>query len=157
MLVTVTVCAAEVVPLLWLPNARAFVDSETAGGATVAVPVTLITCGEPAALWAMLTVAVFAPVVVGEKSTPMVQLPPGDTGARQLFVTVNWLALVPPSVTPLTARTPVPVSEIVITWLVVVPTAWLPNASVVVGLNAATGIGGASTGPMPADVTDSAV
>ena len=72
------------------------------------MPPTGTVFGDPAALWAMLTAAVFTPVVVGLNVTVMVQVPAGATAAAQPFVTVNCDRSAPVSVTPVTERLALP-------------------------------------------------
>ncbi len=87
LLVSVTVCAALVVPTCWLLKVRLVLERVTAGavGATP-VPVRLTLCGLPAALSVIDSVPVRVPVAVGVKVTLMVQLAPAATEAPQVFV-----------------------------------------------------------------------
>ena len=52
------------------------------GTGAIPVPVRVTVCGEPGALLAMFSVAVFSPVVVGANRTLTVQLAPGTTVAH---------------------------------------------------------------------------
>jgi len=76
--------------------------------AAMPLPLTVTLEGDPAALLAMETVAVLAPVVVGLNSTETVQEPPGTTAVVQLFVNENCV-VAPLRVTPDTVRLAVPV------------------------------------------------
>ncbi len=79
------------------------------------VPVRDTVCGLPAALSAMVTVAVFAPAVVGAKVTFTVHEAPGATEAHPAAgVAVNDAASVPVTVTPDTTRAALPVLPTVI-------------------------------------------
>ena len=71
-------------------------------------PVTVTTLGDPAALCAICTVALFAPVLVGRNVTDTVHDPPGATVPHVVLV-ANWVGLVPARVTPVTTRLAVPV------------------------------------------------
>ncbi len=84
LLVSVTVCAALVVPTCWLLKVRVLLDNVTAGA--IPVPLRLTLCGLPAALSVIDSVPVRVPVAVGVKVTLMVQLAPAATEAPQVFV-----------------------------------------------------------------------
>src|SRR3954454_12556223 len=92
----------SVLVFVWLifcaPNASVAGTAIVGTGVTL-VPVRLTVCGDPAALLAMLTLAVFAPSDVGAKRTVTVQDAPGSTVA-QFVVEVNWFAFSPVRVTP---------------------------------------------------------
>lgn len=80
-LVTVTVCAALIVPTTWLPNVSDGVDTLTVWVSAVPVPVRLTDCGLPVASSAMESVPVRGLLAdVGVNVTPTVQLfgVPGD-------------------------------------------------------------------------------
>ncbi len=87
LLVSVTACAALVLPTCWLPKLRLVGERVTAGavGATP-VPVRLTLCGLPAALSVIDTVPVRVPVAVGVNVTLIVQLAAAATDAPQVFV-----------------------------------------------------------------------
>ena len=86
-LVSVTVCAALVVPTCWLAKVRLALDRETAGAATLLpLPVRLTVCGLPAALSVIVTLAVLVPVAVGVNVTLIVQLAPAGTELPQVLV-----------------------------------------------------------------------
>ena len=72
-LVSVTVCAALVVPTVWLANVRLVEDKLTTGIAT-AVPVSETACGLEAALSVSVIAPVSVPAAVGLKVTEIVQL-----------------------------------------------------------------------------------
>jgi hypothetical protein len=71
--VSVACCAALAVPTRWLPNASVEV-SETTGAGCVPVPLSATACGLPAALSAIDTEAVLAPVAVGLKVAEIVHV-----------------------------------------------------------------------------------
>jgi len=74
------------------------------------VPLTVTLEGDPPALWAMETVAVLAPIVVGANRTLTAQEPPGATAVVQPFVNENCgVGSAPVKVTPDTVRLVVPV------------------------------------------------
>src|SRR5207253_11341330 len=78
LLVSVTFCAALVVPTRCLPKALLVAESVAVGGVTP-VPVSDTDCGLSAASPVMYAVAVQAPVAAGVKLTLIVQLAPGAT------------------------------------------------------------------------------
>src|SRR4051794_20983372 len=119
--------AVVVVLIRFVPKALAC--SAATGSGVTPFPVRLTMLGEPAALCAMDTVAVFAPMVVGANRTVTVHEPPGAT-VVQVVAEVNWFALVPARVTPETTRFAVPVFvTVMVCGPDVVPVAWLPNPS----------------------------
>src|SRR5712692_2717892 len=86
-LVSVTVCAALVVLIVWLANVRLAGDRLTAGAAVeVPVPVRPTECGLPLALSVMVTAAVRVPVAVVVNVTEIVQLALAASEAGQLLV-----------------------------------------------------------------------
>jgi hypothetical protein len=85
--VNVTVCAALVVPTVWLLNVSDAGVTIAVGVAGLApVPVRLTICGLPEALSATLTLPVLVPAAVGVKVTLIVQFPPAANKLPQLFV-----------------------------------------------------------------------
>src|SRR5437879_2164754 len=78
LLVSVTFCAALVVPMRCSPNALLAAESVAVGGVTP-VPVSDTDCGLSAASSVMFAVAARAPVTAGVKLTLIVQLAPGPT------------------------------------------------------------------------------
>src|SRR5437868_5113203 len=84
-LVSVTVCAALVVLINWLPKVRLVGDRLTAG-AVVPVPVNETVCGLPAALSVTESVPVREPAAVGVKLTEIVHVADAATDVPQLFV-----------------------------------------------------------------------
>src|SRR5437879_12836167 len=78
LLVSVTFCAALVVPMRCSPNALLAAESVAVGGVTP-VPVSDTDCGLSAASSVMFTVAARAPVAAGVKLMLIVQLAPGAT------------------------------------------------------------------------------
>src|SRR5437762_2048555 len=95
----------------------------------IPVPVTE-TVWAPAPLAAVtFTVEVFAPVVVGLKTTLIVQLPPTATDVPHVLVCENWPALAPVSVMLVTGTTSVPMFvTVTVCAALATPTAWLANA-----------------------------
>ncbi len=73
-LLSVTICAALIVPTPWLAKVRLVADKLTIGAGAVPVPVKVTVCGLPVALSVMLTAALRVPVALGTKVTLMVQL-----------------------------------------------------------------------------------
>jgi len=86
--VSVTACAALVVPTCWLVNVKLDADKLTTGaGAGVPVPLRVMVCGLPVALSVMDTEADRVPVAVGVKVTLIVQVPLlAATELPQVFV-----------------------------------------------------------------------
>ncbi len=72
-LVSVTACAALVVPTVWLANVKLAGDKLTPGTAT-AVPVSDIACGLEAALSVSVIAPVCVPAAVGLNVTEIAQL-----------------------------------------------------------------------------------
>ena len=98
--------------------------------AELPLPVRATTCGLPAALSAMLSVPVRAPVVVGEKVTLTLQAVPAGSVAGKPHVLV-W-AKSPEAVMVVIPRLLLPVLLIVTTCgLLEAPTDWLPNTRLV--------------------------
>ena len=85
-LVSVTVCAALVVPTPWEVANVKLAGERLAMGAVTPVPFSAITCGVLPALSAMLTEPTELPAAVGEKVTLMVQIPPAIRDAPQVLV-----------------------------------------------------------------------
>ena len=81
LLLTVMACAVEVLLTSIGPKSSGAGDTAASGASPVSVPVPIkaILDDNPAALWAMLTVADFAPMVVGLNATLTVQERPGAT------------------------------------------------------------------------------
>jgi len=75
-LVSLTFCAALVVPGAWLANVRLAGESVTAGEVCSPVPERVTDCGLAGALSAKLTVAERAPLAEGVKFTVTMQLAP---------------------------------------------------------------------------------
>ena len=84
-LVTVTTCAALVVPTVWLANVRLAGDKLTSGTPT-AVPVSETACGLEAALSVSVIAPVSVPATVGLKVTEIVQLAFAAKPVPQVFV-----------------------------------------------------------------------
>src|SRR5438477_6103097 len=84
---SVTVCAALVVAVCWLPNARLAGDKLTAAGvAVVPVPERLTLCGLPAALSVMVTAPARAPAAAGVKVMLMGHPAPAASEVPQVLV-----------------------------------------------------------------------
>ena len=88
-LLSVTVCAAEVVPAVAEKLSDEGESDATGTGAAVPVPVRVTICGEPVALSVTSRLPVTLPVVTGAKVTEMVQLAPAANDAPQLLVSLN--------------------------------------------------------------------
>src|SRR5260370_18272453 len=83
-LASVTVCAALMVPTVWLVKVSEEAERLTTGAEAAApVPVRLTDCGLPEALSVMLRVPVRVPDAVGVNVTLMVQLSPAHTALPQ--------------------------------------------------------------------------
>jgi hypothetical protein len=104
--VSVTVCAALVVPTFCDANVRLAGESEAPG--PVPVPDRLTEFGELAAFDATATEPLLAPDAVGLNVTDTLQVPAGAT-VPQVVVAAKSPAFVPPTVTPLTTRLALPV------------------------------------------------
>src|SRR3989454_65631 len=91
LLVSVTFCAALVVPTRCSPNVLLVAESVAVGGVTP-VPVSDTDCGLPAASSVMITVAVRALAAVGVKVRLRTQLAPGASVAPSGMTAVRWLA-----------------------------------------------------------------
>ncbi|HVO88269.1 MAG TPA: hypothetical protein VMV45_06985, partial [Casimicrobiaceae bacterium] len=127
-LVTVTLCAALVVPTVCVPKLTLAWNDNCPGGAPgVPVPLTLIVCGLPAPLLAMVMVAVRGPVAAGLNVTLTVQLAAGLSD-EQFDVSGNSVVL--SLATLLTVTVPLPLLVMVTTdGALVVPTLWSPKMS----------------------------
>ncbi len=107
-LVSVTDCAALVVPTAWLGNKRLAGERLTAGA--VPVPLRLTVCGLLLALSVMVRTPVRVPVAVGVKVTRIEQFAPGATELPQVLVwakspLVTMLAIVSGALPVLVSRT----------------------------------------------------
>jgi hypothetical protein len=133
LLVTVTVCAALVVPTGWLPKPRLVADRLTAGATPV--PERLTVWGVSAALSLIVRVASREPVAKGVKVTLTEQVPLGATlTLEQLSAAVlaKSAALLPPRLTVLIFNVAVPLLVTVkVRAILVVPTGWLPKPRLV--------------------------
>ncbi len=88
-LVSVTVCAALVVPTVWLAKVSEVTERLAVVVGAVPVPVRLTVCGLPEALSVMLKVPVRVPDAVGVNVTLMVQLAPAATEPPQVSVSAK--------------------------------------------------------------------
>jgi hypothetical protein len=91
-LVSVTLCAALVVPTFWLLKVSEVGERL---GSAVPVPERLAVCGLFVALSVTVNVPLRAPVAVGVNVTLIVQLAPAATLAPQLFVWAKSPLLLP--------------------------------------------------------------
>jgi hypothetical protein len=125
-LVSVTVCAALVVPTVWLANVNEEAERLTVVVGAVPVPVRLTVCGLPEALSVMLKVPVRVPEAVGVKVMLMVQLAPAATELPQLSVSAKS----PLGEILVIVRAALPVLDsITVCAALVVPTVWLAKVS----------------------------
>jgi hypothetical protein len=118
LLVSVTVCPALVVPVVWLAKLRLEGLKVTAGA--VPVPERPTVWGLPVALSVMATLAVRLPVAEGLKVTLMLQLALAARLAGQVLVWLKSLALVPVSPMLLMLRDAVPLLVKVTIWAALV-------------------------------------
>lgn len=110
LLVRVTVCTVLGVPKFWAPKFKLVAVRTTTAPTPVPFKVTI--CGLSGAVSAMLTVAVRAPSAAGLNFTIIVQVPTEAAKGldeTQLSLSLNSLALVPVTVTPVMVRAAVPV------------------------------------------------
>jgi hypothetical protein len=84
-------------------------EKSAAGGGAVAVPVSEIVCGEPAALSFTVSVAVSVPVAVGANVTAMLQEAPVASDAPQMLVLAKTALLVPVRLMPVIVSGALPV------------------------------------------------
>jgi len=105
---TVTVWAALVVPVFWLPKTSDVGDNVAAD---TAVPARVAVCGLPVALSVTETDALRAPMAVGLNVTLMEHLPPTATLVPQVLVSVKSPLLVPVIAMLLTVIVAVPVFD----------------------------------------------
>ena len=106
--VTVTTCAAVVDPTTVAANVRLAGDNVTSGAATP-VPLSVATCGDPAALSAIDSDAVSAPTASGLNSTDTVQLAPTASEVPHVVADFrNEVALVPVIVSDVSVSAAVP-------------------------------------------------
>jgi hypothetical protein len=108
-LVTVIVCAAEVVPTFVAAKVRLLGENETVAN-EAPVPVSVVVCGEFDALAFAARLAVAVPAAAGLNAIDSVQLAPAASDVRQVFpVSTNSLALVPVNRKDLAVNAVVPV------------------------------------------------
>ena len=88
-LVSVTVCAALVVPTVWLVKVSDVTERLAVVVGAVPVPVRLTVCGLPEALSVMLKVPVRVPDAVGVNVTLIVQLAPAATEPPHVSVSAK--------------------------------------------------------------------
>jgi len=148
-LVTVTVCAALLLPTAMLPKLRLVAESETADAPTP-VPDSAATCVLAVPL--LLSVTVNAPyklpAVVGAKFTAIVQLPPAATGtAVEQLVPAAAIPNGPVVAIPLIVKLAVPVLfSVTVCDALVVPTACEVAKGTLAGVSVA--IGAVTPAPM---------
>jgi hypothetical protein len=131
--VRVTFWLALAVPTAELVKVRVAGEIVTVVGepAAVAVPVSAIVWGDPAALSAMLTVDVRFPVAVGLNVTETVQLPDTATGVVQVLVCMKSPAFVPVSETLVMVSGELPLLVTVNIWAALADAVgWLENVTV---------------------------
>src|SRR5437868_4651428 len=88
---SVTVCAALVVPVFWFPKLRLVGLKLTPGaGALIPLPLRATVWGLPLALSVMLTLALRVPIAVGVKVTLMVQEAPAARVLELLGQVLVW-------------------------------------------------------------------
>ncbi len=92
-LVSVTDCAAAVVPTTVLPKARLEGVTETPGA--VPTPLRAMVCVPPLALSLMVITPVCVPLATGVKAAAMTQVLPADTGAEVEHVVLGSKAKLP--------------------------------------------------------------
>jgi hypothetical protein len=117
--VKVTVNAALVVPLRWLPNANGFGAAEACGNVPVPLNVTVwMVPAVPPESSVMFTLAACAPVAVGANFTLNLQLAAGATGVAATSEhavpelgapSTNWVGFAPASAMVAMLSVPVPV------------------------------------------------
>jgi len=97
------------------------------------VPDSLTVCGMPVELWLRVRAALKDPEAAGVKVTLMAQLAPAATLAPQLLLCAKSLGFAPVSARPLMLKAALPALVNVTDWAeLVLPTAWLPKARLVV-------------------------
>ena len=125
-LLSVTVCAALVVPTVWLAKVIEVAERLAVVVGAVPVPVRLTVCGLPEALSVMLKVPVRIPEAVGVNVTLMVQLAPTATELPQVSVSVKS----PLAEMLVIVRATLPVLDsVTVCAALVVPTVWPPNVT----------------------------
>jgi hypothetical protein len=130
-LLKVMVCEALATPTAWFPKLRLVGDRLTTG--LVPVPERLTVCGLPLALSVKVMAAVKDPLATGVKVTLMAQLAPAATLVPQLLLCAKSPGLAPVMVMLVMVNAALPELVNVTDWAVlVVPTAWLPKARLVV-------------------------
>jgi hypothetical protein len=119
-LATVTLCAALVVPTVWLAKVKDAGEIVIVPACAPTVPVNATVCGLPVALSAMLMAAVREPVAVGLKVTLIVQLASTASDAGQVFVSAKSPEFVPVRVIPEIAKAALPPFVKVTVWAALV-------------------------------------
>lgn len=155
--VTVTACGELAAPCAIVPKPKVAVDNVTSGfvgGAGVAVPFTGITCGELAASSVTVTAAERCPAASGVNVKVNVQLEPGLYAPLHVGVMAKSAALLPPSVTAVMCRGPLPVLvTLAAMGLLVVPWA-IVGKFTGFGATVTAGAGGGGATPVPLSATD---
>jgi hypothetical protein len=95
LLLSVTVCAALVLPTDCVPKLKLLAERLTVGGVATPVPVSETVCGLPVASSVIVTAATRLPAAVGLNVTLIVQLAPPATLAPHVFVSEKSPAFVP--------------------------------------------------------------
>jgi hypothetical protein len=114
----VKLCAALVVPTVWLPNTRLVAVMPAIG--LLPVPARLTVCGLPPALSAMLTEAVRFPMPPGVNATLIVQLAFAATEPGHVLVTAKSPGSVPVAPILVIAKAPFPLLVSVTVWAALV-------------------------------------
>jgi len=134
---SVTVCAALVVPTVWLAKVSEVGERLAVVVGAAPVPVRPTVCGLPEALSVTLELPVRVPDAVGVNVTLMLQFPPDASEPPQLSVSAKS----PLATMLLMVRVAVPVFDsVTVCAALVVPTLWLAKVSEV-GERLATGAG----------------
>jgi hypothetical protein len=152
-LVSVTVCAALVVPTSVVKVSGPVAESETTGaGAAVPVPVRVTDCGEPAALSASETDAVKVAADAGVKVIAIEHIAPAATDVPQVLVSAKSVELGPVMETLLMESAALPVLVSVTVCAALVEPTCAVKVSGPVAERETTGAG--VTVPVPLRVTD---
>jgi len=125
-------------------------EKSAAGGGAVAVPVSALVCGDPAALSLTESVAASVPAAVGSNATEMVQDAPAASVALQVFVLAKAALLVPVRLMPVMASGAVPeLVSVAVCAAVFVPVSTEPKSSLD-GVRVAAGDAEDEDVPVPA-------
>src|SRR5437660_11844290 len=133
LLVMVTVCGTEVVPVCCETKVRGVEESVTAGaGTTSPIADSGTVCGESLALSVKVILADLAPVAEGVKTIPELQLAPPASVPPQPLVKTKFAALVPVTVIEVIVSEAVPIFDrVVLCEAVGLPTVIEPKVKLV--------------------------